>query len=152
MTTDVTKRRIESAVGNLGVIETGLPTNRHSTVTSEFREGRCILEKCEVISRTVSFCGATNKVDVKVKNKVLLHPLRVDLPAGSITAVLGGAGSGTSTLLKFLAGQMDKNVTYDGKGEFKTRVLLPSASLLIYITFAILNITHVFFFALHEYS
>jgi ABC-type hemin transport system ATPase subunit len=91
-------------------------------------------------------------VDVKVKNKVLLHPLRVDLPAGSITAVLGGAGSGTSTLLKFLAGQMDKNVTYDGKGEFKTRVLLPSASLLIYITFAILNITHVFFFALHEYS
>eukprot|EP00985_Skeletonema_marinoi_P027643 scaffold23018_cov205-Skeletonema_marinoi.AAC.6 len=117
MTTDVTKRRKESAVGNLGVIETGLPTNRHSiqTVTSEFREGRCILEKCEVISRTVSFCGATNKVDVKVKNKVLLHPLRVDLPAGSITAVLGGAGSGTSTLLKFLAGQMDKNVTYDGK-------------------------------------
>eukprot|EP00984_Skeletonema_dohrnii_P021110 scaffold10449_cov131-Skeletonema_dohrnii-CCMP3373.AAC.4 len=142
MTTDVTKRRKESAVGNLGIIETGLPTNRHSiqTVTSEFREGRCILEKCEVISRTVSFCGETNKVDVKVKNKVLLHPLRVDLPAGSITAVLGGAGSGTSTLLKFLAGQMDKNVTYDGKGLFKTPVLLPSATLLIYITFAILNI------------
>mmetsp|Transcript_28685 Transcript_28685/g.43322 ORF Transcript_28685/g.43322 Transcript_28685/m.43322 type:complete len:143 (-) Transcript_28685:21-449(-) len=142
MTTDVSKRRKESAVGNLGIIETGLPTNRHSiqTVASEFREGRCILEKCEVISRTVSFCGETNKVDVKVKNKVLLHPLRVDLPAGSITAVLGGAGSGTSTLLKFLAGQMDKNVTYDGKGLFKTPVLLPSATLLIYITFAILNI------------
>ena len=126
MTTDVTKRRKESAVGNLGVIETGLPTNRHSiqTVTSEFREGRCILEKCEVISRTVSFCGATNKVDLKVKNKVLLHPLRVDLPAGSITAVLGGAGSGTSTLLKFLAGQMDKNVTYDGNGELTSVVTI----------------------------
>ena len=43
--------------------------------------------------------------------------MMVDIPAGSITAILGTADSGKSTLLKFLAGCMDGNMVYDGVGE-----------------------------------
>jgi len=117
MTTDVTKRRAESAVGDLGIIETGLPTNRSSSVHSS---QRCTLQRCEVIRRTAFVWNAKNKSAVRAEEKVLLHPLRVNIPAGSITAVLGGAGSGKSVLLKFLAGHMDRNVVYEGKGELQT--------------------------------
>lgn len=61
-----------------------------------------------------------------MKNQVLLHPLRVDIPPGSITAILGGACSGKRTLLKFLAGHMDRNVDFDGKGELQIHLQLLS--------------------------
>ncbi len=86
-----------------------------------------------MISRAVSSRGAEKNLGVNVEKKVLLHPLRVDIPAGSVTAVLGGAGSGTSTLLKFLAGRMDRGVDYAGKGELKTHFIV------IFDVFSILN-------------
>ena len=139
MTSDVAKHRKESAVGELGVIETGLPTKRcaasqdrgggsTSCFNADKKLGRASLQKCEVVSRTATF-GCYKKKEkkktmmaaaapaVQVKNQVILHPLRVDIPVGSITAILGGAGSGKSTLLKFLAGNMDRNVIVEGKGE-----------------------------------
>ena len=117
MSTDVKKRRVENAVDNVGIIETAFQQIPSRSVQSEFREGRASLEKCEVISSAVSSCGAEKNLGVHVNKKVLLHPLRVDIPAGSITAILGGAGCGMSTLLKFLAGHMDRGVDYDGRGE-----------------------------------
>ena len=134
MTSDVAKHRKDSAVGELGVIETGLPTKRAASqdrgggsTNADKKLGRASLQKCEVVSRTATFgCYNKNKKKnmmaaatpaVQVKNQVILHPLRVDIPVGSITAILGGAGSGKSTLLKFLAGNMDRNVIVEGKGE-----------------------------------
>jgi ATPase subunit of ABC transporter with duplicated ATPase domains len=136
MTSDVAKHRKESAVGELGVIETGLPTKRcaasqdrgggsTSCSNADKKLGRASLQKCEVVSRTATFGCYKKKKNmmaaatpaVQVKNQVILHPLRVDIPVGSITAILGGAGSGKSTLLKFLAGNMDRNVIVEGKGE-----------------------------------
>ena len=132
MTSDVAKHRKESAVGELGVIETGLPTKRAasqdrggvsscSNADKKLLLGRASLQKCEVVSRTATLkknmMAAAATPAVQVKNQVILHPLRVDIPMGSITAILGGAGSGKSTLLKFLAGNMDRNVIVEGKGE-----------------------------------
>ena len=144
MTSDVAKHRKESAVGELGVIETGLPTKRSaashqdrgggsiSCSNADTKVGRASLQTCEVICRTATFgcCGgskykkknmmAAATPAVQVKNQVILHPLRVDIPVGSITAILGGAGSGKTTLLKFLAGNMDRNVIVEGKGKCYT--------------------------------
>jgi ABC-type multidrug transport system ATPase subunit len=108
MTTDVSKRRSESTVGDIGIIETGLSTTSSVHNNSQ----RCTLQRCEVISRTPIVCNAKNKSAVQAGKKVLLHPLRVNIPAGSITAVLGGAGSGKSVLLKFLATSTREKVSY----------------------------------------
>lgn len=153
MTSDVAKHRKESAVGELGVIETGLPTKRASQDRQESscsnadkKLGRASLQKCEVVSRTATLgCYKKKKKNmmaaatpaVQVKNQVILHPLRVDIPVGSITAILGGAGSGKSTLLKFLAGNMDRNVIVEGKGEC---YIDSTATLHLYVSCVILYV------------
>jgi len=43
-----------------------------------------------------------------------LHPMKVDVPDGSVTAIIGPVSSGKSTLLNFLAGSLDHNLTVDG--------------------------------------
>jgi ABC-type polysaccharide/polyol phosphate transport system ATPase subunit len=50
----------------------------------------------------------TSSSDGNVK-KMLLHPMRINIPEGSITAILGNADSRKPTLLKFIAGCLDKN-------------------------------------------
>ena len=130
---DVTEHRLESAVGKLGVIETGLesmkrrqrrPSNqgrskrnlredlssfggdsRRSGFTgTTLRQGRCIVRKCTVM------VGPRGKQ----KEKVLLHPMKIDLPNASLTAIIGPAGSGRTTLMKFLSGSLDNSIRYRG--------------------------------------
>ncbi|MCR9072738.1 MAG: ATP-binding cassette domain-containing protein [Alphaproteobacteria bacterium] len=45
-------------------------------------------------------------VDLRIGDRLVLHPLTLDLPAGQVTGLLGHNGSGKSTLMKILARQM----------------------------------------------
>ena len=129
-----TQRRVEDAVGGIGVIESGLPPRvrrkdsalRSSDLVSErsapsshaggargrgtvrtnrrmslmvgrasrdtgneiLPEGRARVAKCEVAERR--FCGMMG-IAGKGARKTILHPLRVDVPPGSVTAILGTA-------------------------------------------------------------
>jgi len=153
----VNQLRIANAVGDIGVIETGLQNNsvftgssahsaapsvsstasrfsvidgdrkkrrlsgayfRRKTLKTVIKPGRAIIEKCEVSVRSKH--GLLSKRGYwvlgeggKVRQPIL-HPMRVDLPVGSITAIVGTAESGKSTLLKFLAGCMDDGVVCEG--------------------------------------
>ena len=110
----------DNIVGELGLIETGLPPparcSQHGSVASlsECRSGRATLKRCEVIHHISSF-SRNIKTQQQHAKQILLHPLRVDIPTGSITAIIGAAGSGKSTLLKFLACHTDRNVSVDGR-------------------------------------
>ncbi len=152
--------RITNAVGDIGVIETGLQNNsvvtgssahsaapsvcstasrfsaidgdrrkrrlsgawtRKKSVKTVIKPGRAIIEKCEVSVRSKHgrlskwghwFSGEGSRV-----RQPILHPMRVDLPVGSITAIVGTAESGKSTLLKFLAGCIDDGVVCEGAGK-----------------------------------
>jgi len=128
----VTEYRTSNAVGKLGVIETGLEstmrshkarrysdssssslgvettTGRSALTSGTLRPGRCIVRKCAVM---VGPRGRRTE-------KVLLHPTRVDLPNGSLTAIIGPAGSGRTTLMKFLSGSLDNSVKFQGGGKF----------------------------------
>ena len=138
----VTEFRAASAVGKLGVIETGLEsmshrssnqgrrstsrrsngadddddlsslggetmTGRSALTGATSRPGRCIVRKCTVM---VGPRGRQTE-------KVLLHPMKVDLPHGSLTAIIGPTGSGKTTLMKFLSGSLDKSVRFRGGGK-----------------------------------
>ena len=137
----VTEFRTTSAVGKLGVIETGLEsmsrrssnqgrrstsrrsngaddddlsslggetmTGRSALTGATSRPGRCIVRKCTVM---VGPRGRQTE-------KVLLHPMKVDLPNGSLTAIIGPTGSGKTTLMKFLSGSLDKSVRFRGGGK-----------------------------------
>ena len=140
----VTEFRATSAVGTLGVIETGLESTNHTkrstipgrrttnrrsngaasdddlsslggeTMTGRSaltgltsRPGRCIVRKCTVM---VGRRGRQTE-------KVLLHPMKVDLPNGSLTAIIGPSGSGKTTLMKFLSGSLDNSVRFRGGGK-----------------------------------
>ena len=139
----VTEFRETSAVGTLGVIETGLESTNRSrssipgrrttgrqsngaasdddlsslggeTMTGRSaltgltsRPGRCIVRKCTVM---VGRRGRQTE-------KVLLHPMKVDLPNGSLTAIIGPSGSGKTTLMKFLSGSLDNSVRFRGGGK-----------------------------------
>lgn len=137
----VTEFRATSAVGELGVIETGLEsmsrrssnqgrrsksrrsngaddddlsslggetmTGRSALTGVTSRPGRCIVRKCTVM---VGPRGRQTE-------KVLLHPMKVDLPNGSLTAIIGPTGSGKTTLMKFLSGSLDKSVRFRGGGK-----------------------------------
>ncbi|KAL7463291.1 hypothetical protein ACHAXS_003680 [Conticribra weissflogii] len=81
------------------------------------RPGRAVVERCE------ARVGCPIKARIKKRlmgtkcnkgKRTLLMPMRVDIPAGSITAIVGTADSGKSSLLKFLAGCNDKNVHCEG--------------------------------------
>lgn len=141
-----TQRRADGAVGDLGVIETGLPskvgsvngdgsvttasrggqirTNRtflrtkRDSLDSRLPVGRARVVKCEIPAGGGGVSSLLSNLKKGKNNNgtntTILHPMRVDIPAGSITAILGTAQSGKSTLLKFLAGCMDKNMVYDG--------------------------------------
>lgn len=140
----VTEFRATSAVGKLGVIETGLEsmsrrgtnqgrrstgrrsnganddddddlsslggetmTGRSALTGATSRPGRCIVRKCTVM---VGPRGRQTE-------KVLLHPMKVDLPNGSLTAIIGPAGSGKTTLMRFLSGSLDNSVRFRGGGK-----------------------------------
>jgi ABC-type bacteriocin/lantibiotic exporter with double-glycine peptidase domain len=114
-----------NAVGDLGVIETGL--NIHSTHRKSLdsvKTGCVQLTKCEAHKssfvrefKLLSQCVTHNiNSDGNGFVTTLLHPLKVNIPEGSITAILGTADSGKSTLMKFIAGCLDKNVEWDGVG------------------------------------
>ncbi|CAR26262.1 ZYRO0B05588p [Zygosaccharomyces rouxii] len=48
-------------------------------------------------------------------NKVLVNSFSVDLPSGSVMAVMGGSGSGKTTLLNVLASKVSKGLQLDGE-------------------------------------
>mmetsp|Transcript_37529 Transcript_37529/g.69435 ORF Transcript_37529/g.69435 Transcript_37529/m.69435 type:complete len:318 (-) Transcript_37529:203-1156(-) len=166
-------RRVDDAVGDIGVIESGLPTkgvgasrrsngleqqgrvkSARSSVAADgesqslsisinisttardhrtqlrtsrmivpklsdnlpLREGRAKVIHCEVstggsVGSRFSMTGNGHHTKTR---RTILYPMRVDIPMGSVTAILGSAESGKSTLLKFLAGCMDKNTVYEG--------------------------------------
>jgi ABC-type glutathione transport system ATPase component len=144
---EIGQRRLEHTVAGLGIIETGLPNSsrisKRPGVTSgkscrsidskslgtdgTGKVGRVILKKCEAkqfrltnrikqISNCPSNVAATSGNESNAK-RTLLHPMKVDIPAGSITAIVGTSESGKSTLLKFMAGCADSNLDCDGVGE-----------------------------------
>jgi len=47
--------------------------------------------------------------------KVILNPMKVKFPVGSVTAILGPSGSGKTTLLEFVTGNMPTGVTARGE-------------------------------------
>ena len=138
-----TQRRVEDAVGGIGVIESGLPPRvrrkdsnlRSSDLVSErsapsqggargrgtvrtnrrmslmvgrasretgneiLPEGRARVAKCEVAESR--FCGVAG-IAGKGARKTILHPLRVDVPPGSVTAILGTAERYVGYLMHFV--------------------------------------------------
>ncbi|KAL7472192.1 hypothetical protein ACHAXS_013645 [Conticribra weissflogii] len=82
----------------------------------DIRPGRVVVEKCQAKIECPAIarikCMVTG--EIRKDKKTLLKPMRMDIPAGSITAIVGTADSGKSTLLKFLAGCNDKNVHCEG--------------------------------------
>jgi ABC-type polysaccharide/polyol phosphate transport system ATPase subunit len=78
------------------------------------------VQKCEVnksglrnsLKRVWNRCSS-GKDGVKT---TLLHPMKITIPEG-ITAIIGTAESGKSTLLKFMAGCLNNNVECVGDGE-----------------------------------
>lgn len=63
--------------------------------------GSVVLQRCEALFYSSEL---TERLRGKKTSTKILHPCRMDVPQGSITAILGTAESGKSTLLKFLAG------------------------------------------------
>eukprot|EP00804_Cyclotella_cryptica_P001113 CCRYP_008394-RA/>CCRYP_008394-RA protein AED:0.08 eAED:0.08 QI:34/1/1/1/0.75/0.6/5/484/717 len=140
---EVGQRRLEHAVDGLGIIETGLSSRsktckRSGTASGKScrsadskslgtddstKVGRVILKKCEAKElrlahrlRRISNCpdNAATRITRGGARKTLLYPMKVDIPAGCITAILGTSESGKSTLLKFMAGCADTNLDCDG--------------------------------------
>lgn len=48
-------------------------------------------------------------------DSVLVHPLSLDLPSGSVMAIMGGSGSGKTTLLNVLASKISSGLTHSGE-------------------------------------
>lgn len=73
--------------------------------------GSVVLSKCDA-----NTYGSTIRDKLRgVNNKsTILFPSRMDLPHGSITAVVGSSESGKSTLLKYMAGCSDTNLVCEG--------------------------------------
>jgi ATPase subunit of ABC transporter with duplicated ATPase domains len=137
---------VDGVVEGVGVIETGFTTSSKAistrsglgvtdkslTTDASNRIGTVILKKCEAKaslgSRLHNMMGAHSRRgngDVSCcttkstgnGKKSLLHPTRVNVPEGSITAIVGTSESGKSTLLKFMAGCADRNLECAGVGE-----------------------------------
>lgn len=122
-------RESSGAVGDIGIIETGLSFQRAASkksIDSLFKPGCVQLTKCEAHKSSLAkrfklFRNRITQVSSSGEgdgNKTLLHPMKISIPEGSITAILGTADSGKSTLMKFIAGCLDKNVEWDGIGKF----------------------------------
>jgi ABC-type multidrug transport system ATPase subunit len=91
------------------------------------RVGNVLLKRCEAKDPIITrlrrlgvcprrgknnvICSTNAESDTK---KTLLHPMRFNVPEGSITAILGTSESGKSTLMKFLAGCADSNLDCEG--------------------------------------
>lgn len=73
--------------------------------------GSVVLQRCEALFYSSEL---TERLRGKKTSTKILHQCRMDVPQGSITAILGTAESGKSTLLKFLAGCSDKNLSCEG--------------------------------------
>ena len=106
----------------LGILRTNrtlprfLPGRHHkssqdSTTSTWVNEGRAKVLKCEV-KMDARQCGGNR--NATSNTRTILHPMRFDIPAGSVTAIFGTAQSGKSTLMKMLAGCLDKNMLYEG--------------------------------------
>ena len=151
----VNQRRLDGAIAGVGVIESGLSRKPYSTrsglglstsrknaqdidksltTDSSNRIGNVSLKKCEsktsAVNKLFALGTSRTKVDVGSSNnssngKALLYPMKVNIPQGSITAILGTSESGKSTLLKFLAGCADDNLDCEGVGELRIPSLLP---------------------------
>jgi ABC-type bacteriocin/lantibiotic exporter with double-glycine peptidase domain len=96
-----------------GPLTTAASESPTPTHPEDAGEGTITLTKCEA---TVSGTTIAQKLRGVKKKTALLHPTQVDIPAGSITAILGTAESGKSTLLKFMAGCVDTNLECHGVG------------------------------------
>jgi ABC-type transport system involved in cytochrome bd biosynthesis fused ATPase/permease subunit len=106
-------------------------TDKSLTTDASSRIGAVVLKKCEAkpalanrLLSQMSLRPIRTTGDVSCSTtatssdaKKILHPMRVNIPEGSITAVLGTSESGKSTLLKFMAGCADRNLHCDGVGE-----------------------------------
>ena len=106
-------------------------TDKSLTTDASNRIGTVILKKCEAkpaLASRLHILGARSgrgKGDVTCSTTAstgngkttLLHPMRVNAPERSITAIIGTSESGKSTLLKFMAGCADSNLDCDGVGE-----------------------------------
>ena len=121
MKADIAQRRSNNAVAGVGIIETGLEGRERSRKSSiSDPVGRVLVQKCEVnksglrnsLKRVWNRCSS-GKDGVKT---TLLHPMKITIPEG-ITAIIGTAESGKSTLLKFMAGCLNNNVECVGDGE-----------------------------------
>lgn len=119
----IREHRINNAVGDIGVIETGLCLRRNASkksLDSLARPGLCTLIKCRarpsLAKRLKLLRNCVTRSSSTEGDVALLHAMKLNIPEGSITAILGTADSGKSTLLKFLAGCLDRNVEWDGIG------------------------------------
>lgn len=139
----VSQRRLEGAVAGVGIIERGFSAKPISTrlgldgsrgkasqdkslnTDSSSKIGHVSLKKCtsktSVMNKLFAAGSSRSKGDVScckstdtINKKTLLHPMKVNIPQGSITAILGTSESGKSTFLKFLAGCPDNNVDCEG--------------------------------------
>jgi hypothetical protein len=122
------------------------------------RVGNVLLKKCEakdpIITRLrrLGVCPRRGKNNVICSTiadsdakKTLLHPMRFNVPEGSITAILGTSESGKSTLMKFLAGCADSNLDCEGVGEQKLTTwcfILLLRSLILYIANNLFQLTY----------
>lgn len=131
MSTDDKERirqaRLSGAVEGLGIHETGLSFRRtlsKGTLDSQTKVGHVQVKKCAAhrssFARRFKLCQdrvGHNNSDHEKSNATLLHPMKLNTPEGSITAILGSSNSGKSTLLKFMAGCLDSNVEWEGTGK-----------------------------------
>lgn len=80
----------------------------------------------ELVENHLSF-APTTRVAVQVRNlsiiatksnKTIVHDISMDLPSGSIMAIVGGSGSGKTTLLNVLASKIGRGLKMEGSYEF----------------------------------
>ncbi|KAL7533980.1 hypothetical protein ACHAWF_004684 [Thalassiosira exigua] len=134
------QRRLDEAMGDLDNIETSLPAaasaprsrrgdrdrssyggtscaasaSRSSAGRAVVRTSRRLVADSRQATYMVLVEGRTKVARCEDgRGRTILHPTRVTIPPGSVTAILGASESGKSTLLK-LAGCMDRKLVYDG--------------------------------------
>jgi ABC-type glutathione transport system ATPase component len=135
MSTDDKERirqaRVSGAVKGLGIHETGLSFRRtlsKGTLDSQTKVGSVQVKKCAAhkssFARRFKLCQDRVGHNHENSNLTLLHPMKLNIPEGSITAIVGCSSSGKSTLLKFMAGCLDNNVEWEGAGKQYNEILL----------------------------
>lgn len=54
------------------------------------------------------------------KGHQILHPMQIDIPQGSVCAILGPSGSGKTTLLNTITDNIPSNIQAFGKSKYST--------------------------------